>query len=80
MRSREGKGDAGGGDDGERRRRRGQERRNEKRPKKRKTLALNHVIVERFNWSKARSAPRWREDEDNTRGGGWERVEGDNPT
>lgn len=25
--------------------------------------ALNHVIVERFNWSKARSVLRWREDE-----------------
>lgn len=26
---------------------------------------LNHVIVERFNWSGARSTLRWREDEIN---------------
>jgi len=26
---------------------------------------LNHVIVERFNWSEARSTLRWREDEIN---------------
>lgn len=27
--------------------------------------ALNHVIVERFNWSGARSTLHWREDEIN---------------
>lgn len=71
MRSCEGKGDAGGGDNGERE----QEEKNKKggrggtreEPEEEEDVAadaaLNHVIVERFNWSKARSVPRWREDE-----------------
>lgn len=33
------------------------------------TLMLNHVIVERFNWSGARSTQRWREDEITRKGG-----------
>lgn len=44
-----------------------------KRKTKRRTLRWNHVIVERFNWSGARSAPRWREDEITGQEGGLHR-------
>lgn len=49
------------------------EEREEPRKRKtkwRRTLRWNHVIVERFNWSGARSTPRWREDEINGEEGG----------